>query len=267
MNRILKTSAAITLAGCLLQTSMPAQSNPSSSQNHAAPAWVKRSDQNAQVLLKVLADLSPEGAGQLGVEGVDEKISDFSPGANQRARKELTPAVAELQSNLATEKDPLVVQDLHILIKAGNDSIRETELSDKYDIPYTNLSRRLFSGIRAILDEQVSPSRYPAAVVRLKKYAGLEPGYKSAVELAEATTRQKLNTPGLIGPYKGEIEKDLATSSTYVDGIGKLFEKYHVQGYEPAYAKLKEQIASYNDFVKTIVLPKARADFRLPPEV
>ena len=85
MNRLFKTTAAITLAGCSLPTSMPAQSNPSSSQTHEAPAWVKRSDQNAQILLKVLADLSPEGAGQLGVEGVDEKISDFSPGANQRA--------------------------------------------------------------------------------------------------------------------------------------------------------------------------------------
>ena len=218
------------------------------------------------MLLLVFAQLSPEGAGQIGVEGVDEKISDFSPGANQRARKALAPAVAELQSRLKTEKDPLVVQDLEILIKAGNDSIHEAELGDKYDIPYTNLSRRLFSGIRAILDEQVSPSRYPAAVVRLKKYAGMEPGSKPAVELAEAATREKLNAPGLIGPYKGEVEKDLATSSTYIDGIGKLFQKYHVQGYEAAYAKLKEQLAGYNEFVQKEVLPKARQDFRLPPE-
>ena len=265
MNKLVRTAAAVTLAGLLLQTSMPAQPTPEQ-QTHATPAWVKKSDENAQVLLKVLADLSPEGAGQIGVEGVDEKISDFSPGGEERTRKALKPAVAELQSRLATEKDPLVIQDLHILIKAGNDSIREADLGEKYDIPYSNLSRNLFSGIRAILDDQVSPTRYPAAVVRLKKYAGMEPGYKSAVELTEATTREKLNTPGLIGPYKGEVEKDLATSSTYIDGIGKLFEKYHVQGYEPAYAKLKEQLVAYNDFVTKEVLPKARTDFRLPPE-
>ena len=176
MNRLFKTTAAIILAGCLLQISMPAQSNPSSSPDPLDAGVGKAQRPERPNPAEGIADLSPEGAGQLGVEGVDEKISDFSPGANQRARKALTPAVAELQSRLTTEKDPLVVQDLHILIKAGNDSIRETELSDKYDIPYTNLSRRLFSGIRAILDEQVSPSRYPAAVVRLKKYAGMEPG-------------------------------------------------------------------------------------------
>ena len=39
-----------------------------------------------------------------------------------------------------------------------------------------------------------------------------------------------------------------------------------MQGYEPAYAKLKEQLAAYNDFVTMEVLPKARTDFRLPPE-
>ena len=122
MNKVFST-VAVVLAGFSLQVSMPAQSNPASSLiPNRRPLGSKRSDQNAQVLLKVIADLSPEGAGQLGVEGVDEKISDFSPGADKRARKALTPAVAELQSRLTTEKDPLVVQDLHILIKAGNDS-------------------------------------------------------------------------------------------------------------------------------------------------
>ncbi len=170
MNKVFST-AAVVLAGFSLQVSMPAQSNPASSQTHSTPAWVKRSDQNAQVLLKVIADLSPEGAGQLGVEGVDEKISDFGPGANERARKALTPAVAELQSRLATEKDPLVVQDLHILIKAGKDPIRETELDDKYDIPYSNLSRHaLFWNSshprRASLPQPLSRSRRSLKEVR-----------------------------------------------------------------------------------------------------
>ncbi|HLH09472.1 MAG TPA: DUF885 domain-containing protein [Terriglobales bacterium] len=266
MNKIATLAAAFAFAVWSLPVSMTAQSHNTPATKHNNPEWVKRSDGNAQILLKVIAELSPEGAGQIGIDGLDDKISDFSPGANERARRALTPAVQQLEAKLDREKDPLVVQDLHILIKAGKDSIKETELSDKYDIPYSNLSRRLFFGIRALLDDQVEPSRYPAAVVRLKKYAGMEPGFKPAVDLEEATIREKLNTPGLIGPYKGEVEKDLATSSTYIDGIGKLFEKYHLQGYEEAYAKLKEQMTGYNEFVTREVLPKARADFRLPPE-
>ncbi len=40
-----------------------------------------------------------------------------------------------------------------------------------------------------------------------------------------------------------------------------------MRGYQDAFAKLKEQLASYDDFVRSEVLPKARGDFRLPPEL
>ena len=38
-------------------------------------------------------------------------------------------------------------------------------------------------------------------------------------------------------------------------------------GYQDAFAKLKEQLTSYDKFVRTDVLPQARDDFRLPPEL
>src|SRR5207249_6957504 len=33
-----------------------------------------------------------------------------------------------------------------------------------------------------------------------------------------------------------------------------------------AYAALKQQLADYEKFIRTEILPKARSDFRLPPE-
>src|SRR6185503_8995840 len=49
----------------------------------APPEWVKRSNEHARVLLEVDAKFGPEGAGRIGVEGVDEAISDLSPGVNE----------------------------------------------------------------------------------------------------------------------------------------------------------------------------------------
>jgi len=46
-----------------------------------------------------------------------------------------------------------------------------------------------------------------------------------------------------------------------------LFEKFRIQGYEPAYEKLKEQLAAWDEFVKAELLPMAREDFRMPPEL
>ena len=38
-------------------------------------------------------------------------------------------------------------------------------------------------------------------------------------------------------------------------------------GYEAPLAKLKTQVAAYNEFVKGTILPRSRTDFRLPPEL
>ena len=104
-------------------------------------------------------------------------------------------------------------------------------------------------------------------MVRLLKYTGLQPGFEPLTIQAEERYREKLNTPGLVGPAKVEVEKNLENTKAYITGIGLLLEKYKLHGYQDAFAKLKEQLASYDDFVRSEVLPKARSDFRLPPEL
>jgi Bacterial protein of unknown function (DUF885) len=233
----------------------------------APPSWVQRSDQNAQILLEVQARFAPENAGQIGVPGLDEEILDLKPGFNERSQAALEKAAATLKERLAQEKDPPVRQDLQILADAAARSLRSRQLEEKYEIPYVNLSSTVFDGIRALLDEQVEPQRRPAALVRLRKYAGLAPGTVPIARLAEDYTRSHLADPGRIGPFKDEIERDLANGKTYVDGIGQLFEKYKIAGYQEAYGKLREQLAAYDAFLRREVLPKARTDFRLPPEL
>ncbi|HEX8143412.1 MAG TPA: DUF885 domain-containing protein [Pyrinomonadaceae bacterium] len=232
----------------------------------ALPAWVVRSNENTQVLLNVLARFGPEGAAQLGVNGYDEQIIDLKPRVNERANQATREAIQVLKGKLAAEKDPLVRQDLEILIKSAQDNIRGNELNDKYEIPYFNMSRAIFFGTRALLDDQVPAQRRKAALVRLRRYAGMEAGYEPLTKLAEARTRERLSKPGLLGPPKIQVEKDLANADFFINGMGQLFEKYRIEGYQEAYAKIKEQLAAYNDFVRKEILPKARTDFRMPAE-
>src|SRR5207247_6126805 len=106
-----------------------------------------------------------------------------------------------------------------------------------------------------------------AALVRLRRYTGSESGYTPVTILAEQRIREKLNKPGLLGPAKIEVEKDLENTQFFTDGIGQLFEKYKIEGYQDSYAKLKEQLAAYDAFLRKEVLPKSRSDFRLPREL
>jgi len=231
------------------------------------PAWVAKSDQNTQVVLELLARQSPEAAAELGIKGLDEEIFDLKAGFEKRADEATRTVRAELAKRLAAETDPPVKQDLQILIDSLDGDLKGSELSRKYTLPYFNLTQTMFGAMQSLLDDQVEAARRPAALVRLKKYTGVAPGYTPLTTLAETYIRSKLAQPGLAGPVKDKVERDLANNATVVAGIEDLFKKYGIKGYEEPYAKLKAQLAAYDDFVRREVLPRARADFRLPPEL
>ena len=81
-------------------------------------SWVERSNDNAQIVLEVLAEFNPEGAGSLGVDGLDEAIVDYRPGVYERNRSASEAVLAELEKRLAAETEPRVRQDLEILVQA-----------------------------------------------------------------------------------------------------------------------------------------------------
>jgi uncharacterized protein (DUF885 family) len=116
------------------------------------------------------------------------------------------------------------------------------------------------------LDEQTPAERHPAAVERLQKYAGLEANYKPITEILKQRALEQMAKPGVIYPWRKEIETELGRDSHYVEGIAALFQKYKLEGWQEPYAKLESQLADYDTWVRTDLLPKARSDFRLPPE-
>ncbi len=231
------------------------------------PAWVAKSNENAKILLEIRARYSPEGAAAQGVSGLDEQITVPSADQPVRVRKDLSAAKKELESRLSAERDPLVRQDLEILIGAADRSLRASLAYEQHLLPYANVAETVFYGMKSLLDDQIAPERRKAALVRLRRYTGMEPGYTPIATLVEERFREKLKTPGLLGPAKVEVQKDLGDTSAYVSGIGLLLEKYKMHGYEDAYARLKQQLTAHDDFVRKEVLPKSRSDFRLPPEL
>src|SRR5258707_890445 len=129
---------------CLLAIPVLAQ-NP--------PAWVEKSNRNAQLLLDINARYGPEGAARNGVTGLDDQITNLST-PPQRIREDLAQARKELQARLAAEQDPLVRQDLEILIDAADRRIRGSEANEKYLLNYFNVGQLVFFGVQSLLDEQ-----------------------------------------------------------------------------------------------------------------
>ena len=230
-----------------------------------ASSWVEKSDENAQIVLNALAKLSPEGAGRLGVDGLDEEIADLAPGINERSRQMSVQILDELQRRLESEGDLKVRQDLGILIKTLEDSIRSSDLNFEQMLPYYNINQTIFFGIRGIIDPQNSRERYPAAIARLQKYAGISDGHEPFAELAKDRTKERFDVEGLVGPYRGEVEQDLERAETMITGIREIFAGTDLEGWEESYETLAGQLRDYNDWVRAEILPRAREDYRLPP--
>jgi len=263
VRRLLAVLALAALGGVdFAAARTPARASPA-----PRPAWIVKSDANADILLKIAARFFPEGAGQIGVSGLDEQVLDLQPQLFERTQAANKEALAELERRRAAETDPLVRQDLDILIQSTKDQIEGDALSRKYELTYFDVPLTIFRGLHALLDDQVAPERRVAALVRLKKYAGDAPGTTPLTVLAEQRMRERLGEASLLGPPRAEVEKNLGNTAFYLDGIEKLFQKYQVAGYEAPLAKLKTQVAAYDEFVKGTILPRSRTDFRLPPEL
>ena len=227
--------------------------------------WIAASNDHSQLVLKLVAKYNPEAAAGIGVDGYDEAIVDLRENLYERSKADREALLVELKKRRANEKHPLVRQDLGILVKAVEDNLRTDELNREHMLPYLNISQQVFGGIRALIDEQIPRDRYPAAIVRLNRYAGLEEGYAPVTELARHRTSERFAVEGLQGPYRGEVEQDLERSETFISGIEELMSGTDLQGWQAPVETLAGQLRDYNEWVRAEILPRAREDFRLPP--
>jgi hypothetical protein len=232
----------------------------------AEQAWITQSNIYTNTLLSVQLEHSPESGSQQGVAKFDELISDPSLADELAERRELESAIVKIKAARATEIDKDVKEDLDILLKAFDLQFRTQDFARAHEVPFYNASSYVFQGLHILLDDQVSAQRRSAALVRLRKYAGTDPGLTPFTDQLKQRENEQIAKPGVIYPSKLQIETDLGRNSNYVDGVEALFKKYNLVGWEPAFAKLKAQLADYDGWVRSNLLPKARTDFRLPPE-
>jgi hypothetical protein len=229
--------------------------------------WVERSNANAEPLLQVMAKYAPETAAALGVEGFDAEVFDLKPQNDLRFEADAARVASDLESRLAAEPDARVRQDMQILIDTARDQKATSELNRRLMLPYFDLTQALFQGFNALLDPRVSKDRHPAALVRLRKYTGREPGYEPITKLAQARTAERFETAGLTGPWTVEVEQALQNQPRFVAGIRDLFKKSGLTGWEKDLKVLESQLDAHAKWLRTELLPRARTTNRLPAEI
>ena len=255
MNRPLKLAFALLVLAAA--TAVPAQT----------AAWIAKSNQDANLLLEVQARYVPEGSSGLGVESYDPQVLDLKPGVVARQSADLAATQLKYEQLLKSESDPRVRQDLEILLKATRDQRTTLELNDRLMLPYFDLPQALYQGFQQLLDKRTASSRYPAALQRLKRYAGAEPGYEPITKLARDRITERLGDAKLTAPWSVELQQSLQNQDQYVAGMRDLFKASGLKGWEQDFATFSTQIEAYGKWVRATVLPRARASNLLPPEI
>src|SRR5438445_360107 len=188
----------------------------------AEPPWIEASDRNSAIVIEMQGAFHPEFASELGVDRFDTAVLDLAPENAKRYDAAAGRVLELLAAKRKAESDPKVRQDLDILIDAVESRRRTSALEHRLLIPYFDLPRHIFEGLKVLLDARNDESRRRNALLRLRRYAGMEPGTAPLAELARSRASERFGTPKLVWPYEGQVRQNLDNSERYIAGIAEL---------------------------------------------
>ncbi|WP_191621360.1 DUF885 domain-containing protein [Marinihelvus fidelis] len=229
--------------------------------------WVAQSDAISLRVLQGYGEFIPEDISAVGLEPFDDDIIDLGKKLFERRQASITALRQYVESQREGVEDPRVLQDLDILDASLADDLETFRVEHDALLPWHDIPALLFDSFQGLLDPRNDPARHDAALVRLEKYTGAAAGYVPLVQLARERTEERFDIAGLAGPYRGEVQRALDNLPAQVDGMRELFAASQLVDWEPEFSQLESQLASWADWTREDVLPRARADHRLPAVV
>ena len=147
------------------------------------PDWISVSNGYANMLIQVAFQHHPEFGSQQGLAQYDTKVSQPTLADEDQERKQTEAVLAKLKAAAAEKQQEKVAEDLQIMIRRVELNFKRQDFQRANEVPFLNASQMVFGGVRLLLDDQTPAERRPAALVRVREYAGLEPGYTAITEI------------------------------------------------------------------------------------
>jgi uncharacterized protein (DUF885 family) len=233
----------------------------------ATPEWITRSNQIAQPILDARARFNPEQASFRGMEAFDTDVADLKPRRYERQVAEMESQIASLKRTRGGETDARVKQDIDIMAGAleANLNIEQAEHKNLFD--YDDPAEIAYGGLQVLLDARNKPERQAHALARLKHYAGTQGGYTPIATLTRQRIEESMARPGLVGPFAEQVKQNIQNTDILVKGLADLFTRAKLTGWEKDLDTLSAQLREFRDWQQRVVLPRARSEVMLPPEV
>jgi uncharacterized protein YchJ len=125
---------------------------------HAAAekAWIEKSNEYTNLLLKVQLEHSPEAGSSQGLAKFDDLISNPSREDELAERRELEAALTKIKAAQPSVTDKNVKEDIEILQKAFNLQFRRQDFELAREVPFITRARE-FSAVCACFSMTRSP--------------------------------------------------------------------------------------------------------------
>ena len=153
-----------------------------------APAeWIAASNKYTNLLLAVEMKHTPELGSNQGLSQFDTEVSQPTLVDEDQERQETEAVLATLKGAVGQQKQKEVAQDLAIVIRRIELQFKEQDFDRAHKVDYLNASRRVFSGLRVLLDEQTPAERRPGGRRPNPKICGPGTGLQATRRHSEAT--------------------------------------------------------------------------------
>ena len=257
--------ACVSIASVSAKDAAPASA--SAAAVRGAPAWVSRSNEVAQPLLKarrvragVCLALRPGPA--TTIASPTSARTAVSVSARRCAARSGLQGEARDRGESAGAPGP---QDHDRARRRGRSKAACSTRACCCRL--TTSARRSSSAIQDLLQDQVARRAAPSALVRLQALHGLEKGSRGYDAGQGAVREERWPTGKLLGPYKAQVEQDLRTRRTTSTASASCSRSTRSAAPTRRWMRWTSSSRTTTHGIRATVMPLARDDFRLPPEL
>ncbi|MFO0554044.1 MAG: DUF885 domain-containing protein [Polyangiaceae bacterium] len=248
--------AGLALAGCRKPQAL--------SPTGAADADRERSDTFAKRLLDLQAEFEPEASTPLGLSNANNLVSQWGPDALERELRALRSARDDFARLAADERAPAVRLDLEILGHAAALRARGLELEASLTVRLYDPVGTIHDGLASLLGEQASDADRASASQRFARYVDAA---NPLTTQAEARMREALARKDSLRPTRTAVDDQRAAAPKLLADVRAMCDRHHLTDASALLDRLDTQAAAFDAFLERSVLPEARTDTRLPPEL
>lgn len=235
------------------------------------PDWIQQSDRIAEEFTKSLAVIHPEDASELGYSEFDGRGLLLDSETEDRDREIFVAWTEKLTAKEATTSDLELKIDIAVLKNWIQNHIQNIDIyRQAREVGFLAGTQFVFENLQPLVTEQSSTQKKNAVVDRFRVYVYGDANHKPLLEAMQSIFMARLNQykeKNILAPFRGEVERYLKDSPTFLSSIKEMLRKSDRTDWNADFQKFAKQASVYDQFVKSIVLPKSRTNARLPKAI